>query len=347
MNRVAVLLRSSLNYPLQFQRKIEEQFNTKIVGIDSDDNDRRSGVRGGERTSPNDSRLIRWFWGSFALLIATWTFYLLWDPIPSDSEVINDVLLTPDDLRIDAPDIPALAEDRTPPVSDNIASDTGPDSPVSLEASAEIRDSSGEFVSDLAQPPTPSTHIQTPANESDHVAEKGPSALLEPELSLERLRLSDGPRIISGLRVLGRCTRSRNSCVRIATKVRRRAWLLAFYSIEDRIGVPDCDTRLRAQPRGEHTWRVTLTKDRAASLITFHVLATTKREVAEQLSEHFRASPGACMASGDLSAWVDELYRHVAMTPSRVAYRHILLERTAKGFKSPRPQHLLPRSLQD
>ena len=233
-------------------------------------------MRGGEQTSPNDSRLVRWFWGSFALLIVTWTFYLLWDPLPSDSQVIDNILLTPDDFITDVPYIPILGEPGSPPVPESIKSDTVADSPIYLETSAEIRESAGEFISDEpAQPQTPSTHIQSPANESGHVAENGSSTLLEPELSLERLRLSDGPRIISDLRVLGRCIRSDNSCVQIATKIRRRAWLLAFYSVEDRIGVPDCDSRLRAQPRGEHTWKVALTKDRATSPIAFHVLATT------------------------------------------------------------------------
>ena len=335
MNRVAVLLRHWLSYPLQPHPK------TQIAITDGGNGEGRSSMPGGDQTPPYDSGLIKWFWGSFAFLVAIWTIYVLSDPIPSDSEVIHEILVPPDSLSIDVPDKPTPVEERSRPVYDNIESDTAEHRPV--ETSDEIRESSEEFVSDPAQRQTPSTHIQTPSNESGHMAEKSPSPPLEPELSLERLHLADGPRIISDLRLLGRCKRSDNSCVQIATNLKRRVWLLAFFSIEDRVGVPDCNPRLRAQSRGEHTWRIALTKDRAASPISFHVFATTKREIAERLSEHFRASPGACMANGDLPTWVDELYRHVAMTPDRVAYRHILLVRTAKGFKSRRSQCFLRR----
>ncbi len=287
-----------------------------------------------DQPSANDDRAIKWFWRSFAFLVVIWTTYVLWDPVPSNSDVINDVFLIPDDPRIDPPDIPKPAEDKKPRVSDSVASDTVKDPPDSVEKSAKTLESSSgepEVFSDVAYPQVPNAHIQTPTNEASHVQGSSPSARLEPELALERLHIPNGPNIISDLRV-SRCAKSRDSCVRIATKIRRRAWLLAFYSIDDRIGVPDCNAKLRARRRGEQIWSLTLTKDSASS-IAFHVLATTRREVAVKLSDHLRMSPGACTASGEIPNWVDELYRHTLMTPTQVAYRHILLEKTAKGFK--------------
>ncbi len=295
---------------------------------------RDSRVQGDDLPSANDDRAIKWFWGSFAFLVVIWTTYMLWDPVPSSSDVINDVFLVPDDPNIDPQDISKPAGDKEPRFSDSASSDTVEDTPDSVEKNTgtlESRSGEPEVFSDVGYSQVPNAHIQSPTNEASHVEEDSPSAPLEPVLSLERLHIPKGPNIISDLRLL-RCARSRDSCVRIATKIRRRAWLLAFYSIDDRIGVPDCNAKLRVRRRGEQIWSLTLTKDSVSS-IAFHVIATTRREVAVKLSDHLRMSPGACTASGEIPNWVDELYRHTLMTPTQVAYRRILLEKTARGFK--------------
>ncbi|MCY3819747.1 MAG: hypothetical protein OXH52_10370 [Gammaproteobacteria bacterium] len=289
-------------------------------------------MQGDDKPSANDDLAIKWFWGSFAFLVVIWTTYLLWDPVPSNSDVINEVFLIPDDASIDPPDMPQPAEDEKPRASDSIASEDIPDSVEESTVTLEPSSGEPERFSDPGDLQVSNTDIQTSTKEASHVERDSPSAPLEPVLVLERLDIPNGPNIISDLRV-SRCAKSRDSCVRITTKIRRRAWLFAFYSIDHRIGVPDCNAKLRVRRRGEQTWSLTLTKDSASS-IAFHVLATTRRGVAVKLSDHLRMSPGACKASGELAGWVDELYRHTLVTPTQVAYRRILLEKTEKGFKS-------------